>query len=111
MVPLIPVRYIFTALAFIGFVFNYTLRVGRLNFHRLDSFPDQHEPGDHFDGQSDSAQHQPGKTRSPGKCQKCKATPLIHPQSPCQDGPFVWDSVVTGDVVGMFFAGYMVFQV
>jgi hypothetical protein len=30
---------------------------------------------------------------------------------PCQDGPFVWDSVVTGDVVGMFFAGYMVFQV
>ena len=27
-----------------------------------------------------------------------------------QDGPFVWDSVITGDVVGMFFAGYMVFQ-
>ena len=27
-----------------------------------------------------------------------------------QDGPFVWGSVVTGDVVGMFFAGYMVFQ-
>ena len=30
---------------------------------------------------------------------------------PLQEGPFVWDSVVTGDVVGMFFAGYMVFQV
>ena len=28
----------------------------------------------------------------------------------CQDGPFVWGSVITGDVVGMFFAGYMVFQ-
>ena len=27
-----------------------------------------------------------------------------------QDGPFVWDSVITGDVVGIFFAGYMVFQ-
>ena len=22
----------------------------------------------------------------------------------------MWDSVITGDVVGMFFAGYMVFQ-
>ena len=30
---------------------------------------------------------------------------------PLQEGPFVWDSVVTGDVVGMFFAGYMVFKV
>ena len=80
MVPLIPVRYIFTALAFIGFVFNYTLRVGHLNFHKLHSFPDQHEPGDHFDGQPDRSQHQPGKTRSLRKCKKCKTNPP-HPST------------------------------
>ena len=27
-----------------------------------------------------------------------------------QDGPFVWDSIVCNDVTGLFFAGYMVFQ-
>ena len=28
-----------------------------------------------------------------------------------EDGPFVWDSIVCNDVTGLFFAGYMVFQV
>ena len=68
MVPLIPVRYIFTGLAFIGFVFNYTLRVGILQsinfkiFHPLDSSSDQYEPGDNFYGQPDRTQHQPEQT-------------------------------------------------
>ena len=72
MVPLIPVRYIFTGLAFIGFVFNYTLRVGILqliNFkmiHTLDSSSDQYEPGDNFYGQPDRTQHQPEQTSWPG---------------------------------------------
>ena len=78
----IPVRYLFAALAFIGFIFNYTLRINMnlvitsmVNQTALDILE--------------------GKTPDPAQ----------------EDGPFVWDSVVTGDVVGMFFAGYMVFQV
>ena len=55
MVPLIPTRYIFTGLAFIGFVFNYTLRVGSLTFNAGLTLlqPDQHEPGHHLHGQPD----------------------------------------------------------
>jgi len=83
MVPLIPVRYIFTALAFIGFVFNYTLRI---NMNLVIT----------------SMVNQTALNISQGK--------PVHPENAKNDGPFVWDSVVTGDVVGMFFAGYMVFQ-
>jgi len=76
----IPVRYIFSILAFIGFVFNYTLRI---NMNLVITSMVNHTALD------DSY-----KMNSTKKA----------------DGPFVWDTVVTGDVVGMFFAGYMVFQ-
>ena len=112
MVPLIPVRYIFTGLAFIGFVFNYTLRVGNLSFHWLDSSPQINMNLVITSMVNQTALNiSQGKPVDPELAKNVRQTPLIYPQSPCQDGPFVWDSVVTGDVVGMFFAGYMVFQV
>jgi len=83
MVPFIPTRYIFTGLAFIGFVFNYTLRIN-MNLV-ITSMVNQ-----------TALDIKEGKPIDPGNAKT--------------DGPFVWDSVVTGDVVGMFFAGYMVFQ-
>lgn len=76
----IPVRYIFTFLAFIGFVFNYTLRVN-INLV-ITSMINQTALADH---------------------EMLNSTARV-------DGPFVWDSVVRNDVIGLFFAGYMVFQ-
>lgn len=78
----VPVRYVFTALAFIGFVFNYTLRIN-MNLV-ITSMVNQ-----------TALDIKENRTRI---------------NSSAEDGPFVWDSVITGDVVGMFFAGYMVFQ-
>ena len=52
-----------------------------------------------------------GKPVDPASAKNVSQTPHLIHNPHCQDGPFVWDSVVTGDVVGMFFAGYMVFQV
>ena len=71
----LPVRYIFTILAFIGFVFNYTLRI---NMNLVITSMVNHT--------------------------------ALNITSGHQDGPFVWNSEITSDVVGMFFAGYMVFQ-
>jgi len=79
----IPVRYTFTVLAFIGFIFNYTLRIN-MNLV-ITSMVNQ-----------TALDIREGKVPDPGQADK--------------DGPFEWDSVLTGDVVGMFFAGYMVFQ-
>merc|ERR1719186_2058043 len=78
----IPVRYVFTVLAFVGFVFNYTLRI---NINMVITSMVNHTALNDIDDY---------KLNSTKK----------------NDGPFVWDSVITGDVVGMFFAGYMVFQ-
>ena len=78
----LPVRYVFTLLAFIGFVFNYTLRV---NINLVITSMVNHTALNDTDNY---------KLNSTLK----------------YDGPFEWDSVVTNDVVGLFFAGYMVFQ-
>jgi len=80
----IPVRYQFTLLAFLGFVFNYALRV---NINLVITSMVNQTALDIQQGVYDSSSN-----------------------SSSSDGPFVWDSIVTGDVVGMFFAGYMVFQ-
>ena len=73
----IPVRYIFTLLAFIGFVFNYTLRV---NINLVVTFMVNYTAINDTDHASQ------------------------------EDGPFAWDSVIRNDVMGLFFAGYMTFQ-
>merc|ERR1719347_104120 len=69
-------------LAFLGIVFNYALRV---NMNIVITFMTNQTALDLAQNAS--------RLNSTGT-----------------DGPFVWDSIVTGDVVGMFFAGYMVFQ-
>ena len=71
----LPVRYIFTILAFIRFVFNYTLRI---NINLVITSMVNHT--------------------------------ALNQTSGHEDGPFVWDSVITGDILGIFYAGYMVFQ-
>lgn len=81
-VPCIPVRYQFTFLAFVGIVFNYALRV---NINLVIT-------------------NMVNQTALDIRNNVTSST------DPAKDGPFVWDSVVTGDIVGMFFAGYMVFQ-
>ena len=40
----------------------------------------------------------------------CKISTKFTSEHFVQDGPFVWDSIVCNDVTGLFFAGYMVFQ-
>ena len=71
----LPVSYIFSILAFIGFVFNYTVRI---NINLVITSMVNHTALNQISGH--------------------------------EDGPFVWDSVITGDILGIFYAGYMVFQ-
>ena len=94
----LPVRYIFSILAFIGFVFNYTLRIN-MNVVIL-AMVNHTALNDTHSYKLDTAK------KAVSKIEDCNFVLTLL----CQDGPFVWGSVITGDVVGMFFAGYMVFQ-
>ena len=63
----IPKRMVFTLLAFIGFVFNYTLRVSYSFFCKSNTaflFLDQHELGDHIHGEPDSIRYQGWNTQT-----------------------------------------------
>merc|ERR1711988_1692952 len=77
----LPVRYVFAFLAFIGFVFNYTLRI---NINLVITSMVNHT------ALNDTDHYKLGAKKS--------------------DGPFEWDSIIVNDVCGLFFAGYMVFQ-
>jgi len=77
----LPIRYVFTLLSFLGFVFNFTLRI---NINLVITSMVNHT------ALNDTTHHKLGSERP--------------------DGPFVWNSIVCNDVTGLLMAGYMVLQ-
>ena len=95
----LPVRWGVAFLAFIGFIFNYMLRVNinvtivaMVNFTAFendDNGTDDNECG--FDNNDDD-----------------EVNPDENPLS--DQGQFLWDSVVQSQIVGSFYYGYIVTQ-
>ena len=88
---IVPVRWTVAFLAFIGFIFNYMLRVNiNLTIVSMVNFTEVTD-----DVQTD----------------ECNITEAEDNGGKGNDGEFMWDSVVQSQIIGSFYYGYILTQV
>ena len=88
----LPVRWTVALLAFVGFIFNYMLRVNiNLTIVSMVNFT------------------QPNDTSA--DVNECNVTSEDEEDGKGNDGEFVWDSVVQSQIIGSFYYGYILTQV
>ena len=88
----VPVRWTVAFLAFIGFIFNYMLRVNiNLTIVSMVNFTEVKNEG--------------------VETEECKINETEDDGGKGNDGEFMWDSVVQSQIIGSFYYGYILTQV